>query len=216
MNRLACFSAVAGIAFSVVLSTGCAPAPMMFEQRLNSDDVTVRREAAKDLRGQPRDARLVPFILQACRDQDTDVRVYGFYAIGRVDASVEGVVSALIVGMADTSVDVRRAVASSLGTINPFPNTCLPHMIKMLVDPDDKTRTLIASAIVDLEGGGVGSLLRGMESKDAELRVAVIKVLAQIGTPAKSTLPKLRQVAREDESAEAREAAEKAIKFIEG
>jgi len=196
--------------------SGCAPAAsQMFEQRINSDDVTVRREAAKELRGKPRDVRVVPYILQACRDPDADVRVYGYYAIGRADARVEGVVGAILEGMADTSVQVRRALASSLGMLDPFPNTCLPHMVRMLIDPDEKTRSLVASAFVDLENGGIGSLMRNIDSKDAKLRLAVIDVLAQIGAPAKSALPKLKQIAGGDADAEARAAAEKAVKFIE-
>jgi len=201
---------------TAVFASGCAPAAsQMFERRINSDDVTVRREAAKELRGRPRDVKAVPYILQACRDQDTDVRVYGYYAIGRADARVEGVVGALLEGMSDTSVQVRRALASSLGMLDPFPNTCLPHMVKMLADPDEKTRTLVASAFVDLESGGVGSLMRNIDSKDAELRLAVIDALARIGPPAKSALPKLKQIAVEDADAETRAAAEKAVKFIE-
>jgi len=216
MTKIKLRAAVAASAVIAAALSGCAPAvSQMFEQRMNSGDVTVRREAAKELRGQPRDARLVPYILQACRDEDVDVRVYGYYAIGRADAREEGVVSAVLAGMADTSVQVRRAVASSLGMLDPFPNTCLPHMVRMLVDPDEKTRTLIVSAFVDLENGGIGSLMRNIDSKDAKLRLAVIDALAQIGAPAKSALPKLKQIAGGDADAEARAAAEKAVKFIE-
>jgi HEAT repeat protein len=193
----------------------CAPASQMFEQRMNSEDVTVRREAAKELRGQPRDSRLVPVILQACRDPDADVRTYGFYAIGRVDARAdEGVVGTLIAGMSDTSVQVRRAVASSMGSLDPFPNTCTPHLVRMLADPDEKVRKFTFSAVADLGRDAMGSLIRNIDSKDEKMRVAVINVLAQIGEPAKSTLPKLRQIAREDPNEEARSAAERAVKFI--
>jgi len=216
MAKFRHYTAVSAAVVTALLIAGCGPSPMLFGQRLSSDDVTVRREAAKELRGQPRDVRLVPFILQACRDQDVDVRVYGYYAIGRADAREEGVVSALIDGMADTSVQVRRAVASSMGSIDPFPNTCLPHMVRMLVDPDDKTRSLIFTAIADLENGAVGSLVRNIDSKDVKMRLAVINVMAQIGAPAKSALPRLRQIAREDENDEIRAAAERAVKFING
>jgi HEAT repeat protein len=187
----------------------------VFAQRMNSSDVTVRREAAKELRGQPRDSRLVPVILQACRDQDVDVRVYAYYAIGRVDAREEGVVGALIDGMADTSVQVRRAVTSSMGSLDPFPNTCIPHVIRLLVDPDEKTRRLAFAAVSDMGRDAMGSLFRNIDSKDDKMRLAVINVMAQIGEPAKSALPKLRQIAREDPNESMRAAAEKAVKFIE-
>jgi len=182
---------------------------------MNSGDVAVRREAAKELRAQPRNAELVPVILQACRDPDEDVRVYAYYAIGRVDARAEGVVSALIDGMIDTSTQVRRAVASSMGSLDPFPNTCLPHLVRMLVDPDEKVRKLAFAAVSDMGRDAMGSLMRSIDSKDEKMRLAVINVLAQIGEPAKSALPKLRQIAREDPNEDARSAAEKAVKFIE-
>jgi HEAT repeat protein len=211
IGRLTVVSAV----LLTALLFNCGPGPKVFAQRMNSGDVKVRREAAKELRGQPRDSRLVPIILQACRDPDLDVRVYGYYAIGRVDARAEGVVSALIDGMIDTSVQVRRAVTSSMGSLDPFPNTCLPHLVKLLVDPDEKTRKLAFAAVSDMGRDAMGSLIRNIDSKDDKMRLAVINVLAQIGEPAKSALPKLRQIAREDPDEGMRAAAEKAVKFIE-
>ncbi|MDR2694426.1 MAG: HEAT repeat domain-containing protein [Chitinispirillales bacterium] len=208
-------AAAVAVIVTALFTFGCGPGPQVFAQRMNSGDVAVRREAAKELRGQPRDARLVPVILQACRDQDLDVRVYAYYAIGRVDAREEGVVGALIDGMADTSVQVRRAVTSSMGSLDPFPNTCLPHLVRLLVDPDEKTRRLAFSAVADMGRDAMGSLMRNIDSRDAKMRLAVINVLAQIGEPAKSALAKLRQIARDDESKEMRDAAEKAVRFIE-
>lgn len=200
---------------ALLLLAGCGPSHKEFARRMNSGEASVRREAAKELRGQPRNARLVPVILQACRDPDVDVRMYGYYAIGRVDAREDGVVSALIDGMADTSAEVRRAVTSSMGSLDPFPNTCVPHLVKLLIDPDEKVRKLAFASVADLGNGAVGSLVRSIDSKDDKLRLAVIGVMAQIGAPAKSALPKLRQIAREDGNDEIREAAERAVKFIE-
>jgi HEAT repeat protein len=204
------------VAVTMLSVSGCGPSPKVFAQRMNSGDVNTRRQAARELRKQKRNAKLVPAILQACRDPDHDVRVYGYYAIGRVDPHVEGVVAAILDGMADTSVDVRRAVVSSLGSLDPFPSACLPNLVKLLIDPDEKTAKLAFAAVADLEGGGIGSLMRNIDSKDDKLRLAVVNVLAQIGEPAKSTLTKLRQIAREDENEEVRKAAERAVRFIGG
>jgi len=214
MIKIGRFTVVSVILLTVLLFE-CGPGPKVFAQRMNSSDVKVRREAAKELRGQPRDSRLVPIILQACRDPDVDVRVYGYYAIGRVDARAEGVVSALIDGMIDTSVQIRRAVTSSMGSLDPFPNTCLPHLVKLLIDPDEKTRKLAFAAVSDMGRDAMGSLIRNIDSKNDKMRLAVINVMAQIGEPAKSALPKLRQIAREDPDEAMRSAAEKAVKFIE-
>jgi HEAT repeat protein len=205
---------VVSVTLLTALLFGCGPGPQVFAQRMNSGDVKVRREAAKELRAQPRKAELVPVILQACHDPDEDVRVYAFYAIGKVDVHQEGVVSALIDGMLDTSAQVRRAVASSMGSLDPFPSTCLPHLIRLLVDPDEKTRRLAFASVSDLGRGAIGSLIRNIDSKDDKMRIAVINVMAQIGEEAKSALPKLKLIASGDENKDVQAAAERAVKFI--
>lgn len=220
MAKVKIHTAVSAVVAAVVVTmssvSGCGPSPKLFAQRMNSVDVSTRRATAKELRAQKRlNSQLVQVVLQACRDQDMDVRVYGYYAIGRADPHEEGVVPAILDGMADTSVAVRRAAVSSLGSFDPFPSTCLPYLLRTLVDPDDKVRKLSFSALVDRDKDAMGTLMRGIESKDDEMRVAVIKVLAQIGGPARGALPKLRQIAREDENKDLRDAAEQAVRFIE-
>jgi HEAT repeat protein len=219
MTRIKCrFAAVlfAALALALLTAPGCGPSHKELALRMGSGDASVRRSAAKELRGQRRNAKLVPIILQACRDEDVDVRMFGFYAMANVNAREEGVVQVLIAGMADTSVEVRRAVTASLGSLDPFPNTCVPYMVKLLLDPDDKVRGLAVSALADLQGGAVGSLMRGLGGKDAKMRLAVIGVLGQIGSPAgKPALPMLKRLAQDDEDVKIREAAERAVKYIE-
>jgi HEAT repeat protein len=214
-ERLMAAAVIISAVTFVTLSPGCGPSPKVFAQRMNSGNVDTRRAAAKELRGQKLNAQLIQVVVQACRDPDHDVRVYAYYAIGRADPHEEGVVPAILDGMADTSVAVRRAAVSSLGSLDPFPSTCLPYLVKILVDPDEKVRRLAFAALVDRERDAMGSLMRGIDSKDDKMRLAIIEVMAQIGTPAKAALTKLRQIAREDENKELRDAAEKAVRFIE-
>jgi len=194
---------------------GCAPQHKVLAARMNSGSVEERRAAAKELRAAPKDRKLDPVILQACRDSDADVRMYGYFAIKKIDAREEGVVGALLDGLQDTVVHVRRAATSSLGEINPFPNTILPAMVKRLTDPDEQVRRMLASAFSNLQGIGVPSLMRHIETKDDELRLAIVNMLGQIGAAAKSGLLRLRKMSREDEDLRIREAAERAVKFIE-
>jgi len=205
---------------AVLLSLGCGPSPKVLAQKMNSGDVNTRRQAAKDLRkklsGKRGNVNLASSVVQACRDPDHDVRVDGFYAIGSVSPHEEGVVAALLDGMLDTSAQVRRAAVASLGDIDPFPSTCLPTLVNLLVDPDEKVRRVAFSAVADREGGAIGSLMRSIDAKDVNLRLAVINVLAQIGAPAKPALTRLRQIANEDENEELRKAAERAVRFISG
>jgi HEAT repeat protein len=213
--RAAWVAAVIAASFALVVLSGCGPSYKVYAQRINSTSVAERRAVAKELRGAKRDAKLVPVILQACQDQDADVRMYAYFAIGKADPREEGVVAAVLAGMADTVVDVRRAVAASLGELSPFPNNLLPPMVKMLIDPDERTRTLIINAFTDLEGAGVGSLLRHLDTKDVNLRLAVVNVLGMVGSPAKNALARLKSMSKEDDDLRIREAAERAVGRIE-
>ena len=208
--------AVTVVCLSLAAFCGCGPSHKMYASRMNSSSVEERRAAAKELRVVPKDKKYDPIILKACRDSDPDVRMYGYFAIKKIDAREDGVVDALFDGLRDPAPDVRRAVASSLGEINPFPNSLLPTMAKLLTDPDEQVRRMMLSAFSNLQGIGVPALMRHIDTKDEELRLAIVNVLGQIGPAAKGGLPRLRKISQEDEDLRIREAAERAVKFIDG
>jgi len=188
---------------------------MAHSQRLESSNVNERRAAAQELRIAPRDEKVVPLILKACRDEDADVRMFGFFALGRMDPAIEGVVPVLFDGLRDTVLDVRRAVVSALSELNPFPNVLFPQMTRLLIDEDERIRKLVLTAFADMQGAGIGSLIRSLSDKNPELRIAAITALETIGPTAKNALIRLRKVAEEDEDEEVKEAAKKAIARIE-
>jgi len=206
---------ITAVCVALAVLCGCAPSYKVYAKRMNSSSVEERRAAAKELRAVPKDKKYDPVILRACRDRDADVRMYGYFAIKKIDAREEGVIDALFDGIRDTVVDVRRAVASSLGEINPFPNTLLPAMVKLLTDPDEQIRKMMISAFSNLQGIGVPALMRHIETKDEELRLAIVNVLGQIGPAAKGGLARLKKMSTEDEDLRIRESAERAIKFID-
>jgi HEAT repeat protein len=190
------------------------PSPKKLAQQMNSADVSVRLEAAKQLRGAKKSGKLSPIIAKACGDPDADVRAHAYYAISKADAREEGVVQALIDGMADTSVHVRRAVAASLGGINPFPTTVLPYMVKLLIDPDERVRSMILASFADMQGLGIGALMRHIDTKDDDLRLAVVNTLGAMGPGAKGALQRLQKLAAEDKDQRVKEAAQRAVKNI--
>jgi HEAT repeat protein len=207
---------VTAVCLALTALCGCGPSYKLYAERMNSSSVEERRAAAKELRAVPKDRKYDPVILQACRDRDADVRMYGYFSIRKIDARQEGVVEALFDGLRDTVIHVRRAVASSLGEINPFPNTLLPAMVKLLTDPDEQVRRMMLSAFSNLQGIGVPALMRHIDTQDEELRLAIVNVLGQIGPAAKGGLPRLKKMSAEDEDLRIREAAERAVRFIEG
>lgn len=207
---------IAVVCLTLAALTACGPSHKMIAEGMNSPDVEKRREAAKVMRGAKKITKeMTPSLLMACRDPDDDVRMYAYFAIKNADPREEGVVGALMDGMRDTSVDVRRAVVSSLGEINPFPTVCFPQMVNLLVDPDDHVRRFTYSALADMEGLGIGSLMRQIDSPNADLRLEIVKVLGSIGGPAKAALPKLRAMENGDEDLRVKEAAARSIVFIE-
>ncbi|MDR0307652.1 MAG: HEAT repeat domain-containing protein [Chitinispirillales bacterium] len=205
-------------AVCIIVMAGCSSSKkyVQYEQRLGSPDVSERRATAQELRGAQRDDKLVPSILQACRDEDPDVRMHGFFALGKMNPVVEGVIPAVFEGLRDSVTDVRRAAVSALSEFNPFPNVCLPPLTKLLADPDDAVRKLVQAAFADLQGVGVGSLIRFADDKNADLRLAIITMLGTIGPPAKSALIKLNKISGEDEDEQVREMAQWAAKQIDG
>jgi HEAT repeat protein len=203
------------LTLAVAFGQSHAANPKKLAQKMNSGDVAVRLAAAKELRGAKRNKNLNPIIVQACRDSDPDVRVHAYYAISKADARAEGVVDALIDGTADTNVHVRRALASSLGEMNPFPNTVLPYMVRLLVDPDQTVRQLIQTAFGDMEGLGIGALMRHIETKDDNLRLAIVNALGAMGPDAGSALSRLKKMANDDPDQRVKEAAQRAVRNIE-
>jgi HEAT repeat protein len=204
----------AGLLVAVFLY-GCGPSPKLYAQRAASQNVEERRAVMKELRGRSLNDKLIPIVLQGCSDADNDVRMYAFYALGKADPREDGVVPAFYAGMVDTSVLVRRAVAASIGNLNPFPSGLFMPMIKLLIDPDEMVRISIATTFMDLQGGGIGALMRNLDTKDADLRYAIVTVLGLIGSPAKMALPKLKTIAQEDKDQEIKAAASKAVQLIE-
>jgi HEAT repeat protein len=202
-------TAAAGSSFA-----GGAPSVKKLAQQMNSGDANVRVAAAKELRRAKKDPKLTPIIVQACKDIDVDVRVYGYYAVYKADAREEGVVDVLLDGLGDPSEQVRRAVASALGEMNPFPNTVLPYMVKRLVDPDERVRQLLQPALSDMGGLGMGALVRHIETKDDDLRLAIVNTLGAMGPNAKNALLRLQKIANEDANPEIKEAAQSAMKKI--
>ncbi|MCL2219806.1 MAG: hypothetical protein FWC23_07035 [Chitinispirillia bacterium] len=209
--------ALTALCLTLAALCSCAASHKTYEKRMASKNVSERIQAAKELRAAPRDPKLVPIILAACRDEDADVREYAFYALGRVDPRIDGVVAAIFVGMEDQNQNVRRAVVNAMREFNPFPNTCIPIMIRLLVDKDDKIREMVVGHFLDMRDVGVSSLLRNVEtSRTDEIRGMIIYVLGRMGPEAKNALPRLKRMASSDENKDLRELAEKAVAAIEG
>jgi HEAT repeat protein len=209
-------AAAVAVCLALAVAAACGPSHKMYAQRINSENVDERRAAARGLRGEKLNAKMVPIVLQACRDKDADVRRHAFLALGKVNPREEGVVAVVFEGMNDPEVEVRRAVASILGEFDPFPSATIPYMVRMLTDPDETVRRLTNQNFLGLEGTGVATLIRNLSARDDNLRIAVIHLLGTMGPRARSAIQPLKKIAEEEELPEIKDWAGKAVAAIEG
>ncbi|MFP4164632.1 MAG: HEAT repeat domain-containing protein [Chitinispirillaceae bacterium] len=201
-------------ALIAVCLSGCA-SYKEYSLRLESADVEERRAAAEELRSiSKRDEKLVPVLLKACGDPDEQVRIYALHALGKQDPSYPGVPRTILYAMKDTSLEIRRAGVSALATCNPFPNICLPELVKMLTDEDDMIRRFAETSFLNLGKLGISPLVRHLDSEDADTRLAIVMLLGKIGPEAKRALGHLVRLSREDEDLRVREAADRSVEFI--
>ncbi len=198
----------------VLLLSGCS-SHSKYAQRLRSSDVSERRSAAQELRGIGRNDKLVPALLEACRDPDSSVRSFAFLALANQNPTIPGVPEAILLALDDTVLDVRRSAVSSLGAFNPFPNVCFPAMIKLLVDKDHLIRSMASGTFIDLGKISVPILTRALKDKNPEMRMAVADIMGSIGADAKAALISLRRLAENDDDLRVREVAQRAVDRIE-
>ena len=136
-------------------------------------------------------------------------------------------IPALVDGMADADVRIRRNVAFLLngaaGTWNKSLEPkldirgCLPSLIAALKDPDARVRELAAQAIGTIgpdATSAVPALIGLLGNAEEGSRISALIGLTGIGRPAHETLPAIRK-ALSDPSAVVRRFAQEAISTIE-
>jgi HEAT repeat protein len=115
---------------------------------------------------------------------------------------------------------LRRACAVALLRVGADAGTAWPAAKVALNDPDASLRTQairLAGSLGKDEPEAVKALLRRCtDENNVEARLAAIQELGHLGAAAKEAAPVLRTIARNDGRASVREAAEAALKSIQG
>jgi len=202
---------------------------------LEDSENGVRREAAKAL-GFLKDARAVPSLLDALSDSDTNVRLYAAYALGEIkdvkaarallqalrdpewvvrdqaawalrEISDPGIVKSLVAELQEKNADVAQVV----WLLRNLEYTQIrDHLVALLKSTDTTTRVRAVETIGEIGGAdAVDPLIAALKDSGPGVRCCAIRALVRTGDKrAKEPLVKL---AKTDQDAAVREAAENAL-----
>ncbi|MBI3271954.1 MAG: HEAT repeat domain-containing protein [Planctomycetes bacterium] len=112
-------------------------------------DPDVRHFAAARIRhlGGGRDDAAAPFLLEALRSRDREVREAAACALGGNDGSRPEVVTGLLAALADPEAGVRLAAVEALGRRGPAASEALPALRTLLADSGTATELRRAAAL---------------------------------------------------------------------
>lgn len=120
-------------------------------------------------------------LLFLVEDPDEKVRAAAVFAAGKMDKDFqERLVPVLRRSLSDSSVEIRRAAASSLAAVGEAAAAAKPDLRAALKDADPAVRGLAARALGAMGGNGAqlaGELLTLVGEKDLSLRLAAVEAL---------------------------------------
>jgi HEAT repeat protein len=159
------FLGLIGIALCMTTARGADVSELV--KQLKSDDIEVRRSAAKALEeGGTESKPAVPALIHALKDRDTFVRRFAAQALGAIGPEARTAVPALTMTLNDSHKEVQEAASHALGKLGP-----------------SGVQTLIA-------------LVRD-DGKDAKLRRQAIDSLGELGQSGHSAVPSLTALLKE-------------------
>ena len=132
------------------LGVGAQGALTQLTAALVSNDPELRWRAARAL-GTSGNAGAVTVLRKAVSDEHPLTRAQAIFALGRLRASDQPTVEAIVAKLTDKDVGVRRACVRAMQMIKPDRKVTIPLVIKLLEDSDPNVAMLALSAIA--EGG---------------------------------------------------------------
>ncbi len=83
--------------------------------------------------------------------------------------------------MTDESLAVRLECAAALGRIGPDAEAALPNLFGMLIEPDVRARTVVASVIRKIGPAAIDYTVAVIAELDADMRERACELLGQLG-----------------------------------
>ena len=210
------------------LGEGARPAfPGLFAAAKNPKEHALVRAAAIHVlsRKAKEDSQTVPMLLEILKTEETPaaLREAAVDGLGRSGSDSADVIAALGATLGEKSLDMRKAGAGALFGLGSKAKAAWPAVKERLAD--EKENSGVRNHLIRFTGtlakdntDAVKTLTEvAVVDKSTENRIAAIQELGELGNAApKETRETLRRISRDDARAAIREAAEKAIKQIDG
>jgi HEAT repeat protein len=138
-------------------------------------------------------------LVKQLKSANADERRAAAEALGKAGKDAKDAAPALIAALKDSDLFVRTFAAQALGDVGADPKTvaaALQAVMKNTREKEEVHEAALAS-LGKLGGEGVPALAEvvGDQNRDADLRHKAIRLLAQIGPAARSTVPMLTDLA---------------------
>ena len=203
-----------GLAASIICA-GCSsdPLPALTEQ-LGSDDVQIRRAAARELGEMgPAAAAAVGALQDAVDDRDREVRRFSSIALGEAGPAAKAAVPTLTRALSDDELAVRLAAAFSLEKLD-APSEVFSAVLTAAMRKGDGGVIVRAGALGRRAGWAVPTLIALLDDQRPGIRRIAANALQQIGPVAGGAVSALRRAVGQDQDDRVRTAAEQALAAI--
>ncbi len=185
---------------------------------LQDEDEAVRSNVYSDLsHAGPAKALGIPFLVKAFDDNNKENRFHVLHTLRSLGPLPESVAPLLITALKDESPEVRGVAVMALGDMARPPQKAIPILRDMLKNGSARMKVSVAWAIYktgDKPGIFLPPLVSGLQDDDPIVRETSASTLGKMGSIAKSTVPLLEQVARNDSDEKVRIIAKSALLHI--
>jgi len=166
-----------------------------FARGLGDTSPWVREASARAAGYGPLYAQLLPGLVEALADRETDVRRAAASVLARVAELPEGSIGAvtecayrlraqLATALEDESATVRAQAVRALSWIGSRAAPFVPALAKTLGDPDESVRLAVARALGSLGASAESALERILEALPGEtdpVRIALVRAVQRVG-----------------------------------
>jgi len=162
------------------------------------------------------DPKILPVLVQALRESDSDIRTLGVLVLGSLAREVPEALPYVLKATQDPDKQVRGAVLGALSRIGPGPKEVIPAILNGFKDSEPEVR---AHAVIALGRLGastkevVPALTRALNDKEPQVRTAALKILESFGGDAREAAPTVAARAGQGSPEERLAAASAAIKI---
>lgn len=195
---------------------GCSDRATELSQQLSSNEVELRRSAARSLAEMELAASpaIGAIADAATNDADADVRRLCAFALGEIATETDESQVALKQALQDKDAKVRATAAYSIVKLNPHDSTAVPVLIES-VKAGDLKAIVVLGQLGPAARDAVDVLTTALQDRRHNLvRMKAAQSLERIGPAAASAVPMLKQLAN-DRDVDVRHAASQAIAAIE-